>query len=962
MVEGEPIRKLRTHRGNAVLAYLAVRLGKSVDRSHLASIIWPDSESSDAMYSLRRTLTDLRQALGIAAGAIKAPSPSTLQIDLEYATIDLSEFDAAIRLGTEASVAQAVELYRGPLLAEWRLDWVVLERTVRERALLGALVRQADRAEERGDSSAAAAALGILSRLDPHDELVFQRLLTWLARGGNRSGAQKAYDEFRTRLRQDLDIDPSPQTQDMARRLLAPEPKSLDAQRTMGGNLPMPTNPLVGRQHELTETLLALNKERIVTLFGPGGVGKTRLAMEVLQEFSAIHAQRAVAIDLLAVRDPEQLYEAFAAAVKGIDPEPNGSPGLIAERLIDVEATILLDNCEHLLEPVRLLVQDILGHCTGIRILATSQARLGTPNETPIRIAPMDVPNHEQTSYAQAKDSDVIKLMTQCLSKAKDGFQLTERNFRSVCRICGTLDGLPLAIELAATRTRFLSLDQVANLLEDRFRLLRTTDKGVNERHRTLQATMDWSYSLLSPSEQELLQSVSVFAGYWTSESAAKVHQSLDPYEILDVLERLVDRSLIQSDPSGDAPRFRLLDTVRQYASDRLAERGLLDETRDRHLQWFTDLVGQAELGFPGKERKFWLERVAAEHENIPAALAWAKLSRERTGLALLLTSSLMRYWWNRGELTTGREIVARTLELDGAEEFQIPYAKGLYALGTLAWSQGDNKIATELQHRALAIFEANNDARGAAGSLRNLSQAVRNQGRTQEAIQYGKMALSRYIQIEDETLAANTLIDLGIASYDILLFEDAQDYLQQAIEFSHTNDNASLEAVAWLNLGSVFESQGQFEDAREALETAHSIFESIGVLILSTMALNGLATIHAHLGNVEKAKSFLRSSFDTFFELGEKKGVCLTLDAAGIVANSDHAFELAAAFFGMADQMRQELDVPRSLAEAPPYDNALDAIKSAVGQEAFESAYLSGKAAKVADMVRNANRWLENK
>lgn len=959
LVEGEPLRKLRTHRGNAVLAMLALRRGRSVDRSYLASAIWPDSETSDALYSLRRTLTDLRHALGIASTAIKSPSSSSLQLDLEVAWVDLVEFEASLKLGTDASIERAAEVYRGPLLSDWGYEWINPDRSIFDRMLLESLHARVSLAEIAGETGRAVELLRALSRIDPHDETVFLRLAKAHVRMGNVSGAQKAYEEFKRRLRHDLETAPSDTTQDAIREIFASTAIQSDPSRFVGGNLPLPTNRLIGRRKEFCEIVESLGQHRPVTLVGSGGVGKTRLALEVLRDLATGQSMQAIAVDLLAVRDPDQVYEAFAAATKAIDPDPNASPRTVALRLADSEATILLDNCEHLIEPIRRLVQELADHCPKLRILSTSQAPIGVAGEHVVRIVPMPVPDVDEISFEQAVECDAIALMAQCITKAKGTFQLNDRNFRSVCRICRTLDGVPLAIELAATRARLLSLDQIAGLLEDRFRLLRTNERGLDARHQTLEATMEWSYSLLSDDEKALLQTASAFVGHWTSESAAKVHVDLDSYQVLDVLERLVDRSLVIADPVGELPRFRLLDSVRQYAAQRLADRDELVTTRTKHLKWFTELAETAAQGFMGRDQRFWVERVEAEYENFLGAIAWAKRSRDRTGLALRLASSLMRFWWIQGKLTAGRETLARVLEFDGAEECRIPYARALYAHGALCWSQGDNKDADQDQTRALEIFRQEGDMEGAAGSLRNLSQVVRNLGRPEQAIEYGREAIAAYRQVGNGVFAANTLVDLGVAMYDQLKFEEARAYLEEAIEYGHTNGLTPLEAVALINLGGVFHSCRLFLEAKDAYERAQRLYETIGGRILSTMATISLGSIHAELGQVDLARSLVRTGLDTFLELGEKRGVCVTIDYTALIAVKAGEFELAAALFGAVDRRYVDIDAPRSPAERPTYEAALVSCKDALGNERFDDVYRAGAEAPLTEMVQKANAWL---
>jgi len=958
--DGVPMRRLRTHRGNHLLALMALRLGRPIDRSFLAATIWPDSDHSDALYSLRRTLTDLRQALGSAGSAILSPSTSSVQLDVTQTEVDLAEFEAAIKLGDEASVARAAELFRGPLLEEWRFDWLEIERSVRERELVEALIKLSDAAEQRGDSQIASNLLRNLSILEPHDEAVFRRLMSNLVRSGNSASAQKAYDDFRKRLLRNLDIHPSEQTQELARTLLASPVKSTDSSRFVGGNLPSPTNALIGRRSELVEAVGQLCQRNLVTLIGPGGVGKTRLAFDIAREASEKLQLPAIAVDLLAVRDADHLLDGLAAAARSVDPDPAASPVGVVGRLTNTKALVLLDNCEHLIEPVKRLVKDLL-EGGGIKVLATSQLRLDLPREAVIRISPLPVPSFDDLSLDEARSNDAVRLLAQCIAKAKGSFDLDDRNIRAVCRICRILEGVPLALELAATRTRLLTLDQVANLLEDRFKLLRTTERSIEERHRTLQATMDWSYGLLSDPERELLQTASVFAGYWTAESVTKVHEKLDAYEALDVLERLVDRSLVVADAGSEQPRFRLLDSVRQFAAEKLAERGERTSAKDRHLRWFTELAEMAEPHYPGAQQREWKDRIASEYENIPAAFAWAKTSLERTEYALRIAGTLLRYWWNRGELPLGRETVARVLEYPGATSFPVPYARVIYVQGALAWSQGDNLEAVELQHKALAIFNEHGETARAAGALRNLCQSSRNLGRSEDARRYGTQALELYQSVGNTTMAAYVLTDLAIAALDESRLDQCSAYFEQAAEYARAENLEPLEALALMNWAGVMVHQKNYAPAEKAYMRAEVIYERLENRILLTMTRNNMASMKAERGDIAGAKALVPPMFETFTELGEKRGLMICLETSSTIAMLAKEYSLSALLLGRVDFLREDLNIPRAGPGVGEHDEQVQTLVANLGEAEYRSLSDEGRATETKEMIRVACEWLEN-
>ena len=504
--------RLRTRKEQWLLALLALRGPHAVDRGWLAGTLWPESSESGALGNLRRSLNNLRAALGREAARIVSPTPGSLALTGAGCEIDVAAFDDALASGDDEALERAVGLYRGPLLEGCLEEWAVPERERREQAYLGARESLAARAAARGEWAEAARHGRAILAADPYRESALRELMEALDSGGDRTEALEAYRGFKRRLREEAAGEPSPETRALFERLRpnAARPDPARASR----RLPHPLTSLIGREGARRAVASALDESRLVTLTGIGGIGKTRLSIAVGGDCAGEDPNGVWFVDLSPLSDPA-LVPATVAAALGVR-QPGDPQEALAAFLEDKSLLLILDNCEHLSQACADLAQALLSRAHGLRMLATSRQPLGLPGETVWPVPPLAVESGD------AEPSEAVRLFAERARQSGATGSLEDVG-ALIAGICRRLDGIPLAIELAATRARSLPLEEIARRLEDRFRLLAATGRAGPVRHQTLRAALDWSHDLLTDEEKTLLRRLSVFAGGWTLDAAEAV-------------------------------------------------------------------------------------------------------------------------------------------------------------------------------------------------------------------------------------------------------------------------------------------------------------------------------------------------------------------------------------------------------------------------------------------------------
>ena len=690
LVVDDQVRPVRGGGERELLARLALSAGQVVPVSTLVDALWGEELPANPGNALQVRVSKLRRALA-AAGASSVPvvtrAPGYL-LDLDRDRIDALHFAdevAAARTlsATDAPAAvqryrEALAAWRGPALAEFAASgWTEPEVARLSELELTAREELVDLQLALGRTTEVLAELSQLTAAHPMREQLHVRLMLALYRAGRQADALAAYERARNLLDTELGVTPSAELRGMQEAILqqrsdlvTPAPASSSASETPAPDrgrerLPARMTSFLGRESELARVLEMLQTTRLVTITGPGGVGKTSLAMETARTGAAGLPDGVAFVRLGGVGEAPQVPQAALTALEIRDVATATAEDQLFGHLRDRALLVVLDNCEHLADACALLVERLLEACPRIRILATSREPLAARGEVQYAVEPLIVPAKEE-SLADLAASSAVQLFVDRARAARPDFALTESTAAAVAEVCRRLDGIPLALELAAARVTVLPVEELARRMGDRFALLTTGPRTADARQRTLRATVDWSYRLLTDHERVLLRRLAVFRGSWTLEAMQAVAgwEPLTSVGTVDVLGRLVDRSLVVVDRAGEdrgpRPRYHMLETVREYAAERLTESGEVDTVARAHVEYLTALAERAEAELRGDGQARWLQVLGRERDDIDAALAWClEHAAVEPDAGLRLVAPLGWYWYFATNPDGGRRVAA---------------------------------------------------------------------------------------------------------------------------------------------------------------------------------------------------------------------------------------------------------------------------------------------------------------
>ncbi len=676
---------------------------------------------------------------------------------------------------------------------------------------------------------------------------------------------------------------------------------------TPNHNLPHFLASFIGREKEIAELSQLLGNARLLTLTGAGGCGKTRLAIVLAKQQVHAYPDGAWLVELAALTDAGLLPQAVAT-VLGIK-ERAGARLLdtLAEYLASRALLLVLDNAEHLIEACAQLSESLLQRCPRLVILVTSRERIGITGEQTYRVPSLSVPDEESdTTPESIAAHESTRLFIERARLQQPQFAITARNAGAIASICRRLDGIALAIELAVPGIRTLSLEELSRRLDRCFEALSDGSRTALPRHRTLRSLIDWSYELLRDDEKTMLQHVSVFAGGWTLDAAEEVcaNDVVGKNEVRGLLSSLVDKSLVASEHGDPQTRCRLLETVRQYARDRLEETNGSSAVRVRHRDYYLSLAEEADPKLRGAEQAEWLRRLEDEHENLRAGLEWSLVEAGSKG-GLRLCGALQRFWWTRGHLTEGRQWCTRVLCKAGAEKRTRERAYVLNAAGVLSFDQSDYPAARALHEESLAIRRELGDRSGIAASLNNLGSVVHNQG---------------------DYPAARALHEEGLAIRREL------------------GDRSGI-ASALNNLGNVAVNQGDYPGAMALYEESLAICRELGNQFGIAASLENLGNVALDQGDYSAARALLEECLAIRRELGDRSGIPSSLEGLAAVVASLRDSLRAARIWGATERSRAEIGKPLTPSERSRYDRWVVAARSASGDgTAFDSARQEGR------------------
>lgn len=885
----------------AVLVALLLHAGDVVGRDRLVDAVWGDRPPAGAPGSLQVYVHGLRRALG-AARIERHGTGYRLRLDGD--SLDLHRFDELVGRATRALAAErpdeaadalehALTLFVGEPLAD-------LAGEPAATSAAGSIEEKRVHALElRGDAELAlgrhASLLGELQGLireHPYRERLRRQQILALYRSGRQKDALDAYREARATLVDELGVEPGPELQELERAVLRQDPALAPpvaaASPPPPTHLPRPSTPLVGRRLEIAAVAgLLRGQSRLVTLTGPGGTGKTRLALAVADELASEAGGGAVFVDLAATDDPLVVLDAIAQQLEA--PERATPLESIGAAVGERPPLFVLDNFEQLLTAAP-DVAALLETAPGVRVLVTSRAplRLGAEREYPVPPLPVPTPG---APFEEVAANETVRLFAARAQAVDPAFMLDDANAEAVARICRRLEGLPLAIELTAGRVRLLPPTELASRLERSLDLTAEGARDLPARQRTLRATLDWSYGLLPEREQRVLRRLAVFAGAGSLEAAEAVVADGD---LVPSVELLVEHSLIRR--RTEPLRFRLLAPIREYALARLVEAGEEEEVRERHARYF---LAAAEAIDTSTLDERMLGALDLEHDNLRAALEWSAATGAVSS-EVRLAVVLRHYWFIRGYLREGRRYLSRAIEssADGPPE----------------------------QHALVLIH-------GAAFAYRL--------GALEEAEAELERAREIYEGLGDDSNAAWCRSELGNVAFTDGRLDEAAGLYSAAASFFAEESNVYRQATALANLAEVRRTQGRMKEAAETLEQALALQRARGALDLDAMAISvhNLARIRFALGDYDGACRLAAECFEIAARVGYREVTAYAVEMVAELAFADGDFERALRLLAVCESLFGQIGALMQGEEQQGYERTLAAVRERLGDDALAAA-----------------------
>ena len=919
----------RLRKGKSVVKMLALAPARRMHRERVAELLWPEHDAAAAANNLHQAIYAARRALE-AAGAdgarvLALRDEALVLCPDDDPWIDLAAFEAAAARAraeaTEAAYQEALEHYAGELLPEDRFEpWAAAPRESARELHVALLLELAELLGAAGQTPAAVEALQRAVVAEPLHETAHRALIRLYATTGRRQQALAQFQQLRDGLRAELGDEPDPETRELYREVLAGRLEP--APRPDGGatNLPLALTSFVGRERELAELDRQLERNRLLTLTGPGGCGKTRLAIEAARARVAAAPDGVWLVELAPLSESELVVQAAATALDVPLPFVAPTPESLAEQVAERRLLVVLDNCEHLIDASAALAEALLRRCPGVRILATSREPLHVPGEHAWRVPSLALPDPAHAGpAADVADLESVRLFCERAAGAAPGFQLTDANAHAVAEICYRLDGMPLAIELAAARVPVLAPEQIAARLGDALEVLGPGSRTALTRQQTLRATIRWSHDLLDERERILVRRLAVFAGGFSLAAAERVcaGPGLEAGEVLTVLGRLVDKSLASADDGTAERRFRLLETIRQYARERLDAAG--DDaaaTEARHREWLIDMVESVDGELREGRSPAPLVCLEREHDNLRAALASGL--RADPPAALRLAAALWPFWMARGYFAEGarwldavlaaapgrtmlrveallgacalhlrrgraggtRPLVAESLEICRELGDPAATARTLELGGLMCWIKGDYREAARMYEEGDALVDELSDDARRAGLLRVQAILAASQGDCDRARTLLRDCLAVLAGLPDDAAP----LPLSTTAYALVEEEPGhvRAYFEETALLYRWARPSIAAGYVVANLAEVERLGRDADAAHAALERALAVFRSTGDDAGVALALNALGTLARATGDHDAGRAALEESLALRRTLTDRRAIPMTMANLG--------------------------------------------------------------------------------
>jgi len=953
-LDGKNLFLPSTRKSVSLFSYLLLHPDIIHSREKLAALFWGEVTDQKARHSLRTALSSLRSKIKVELfitdrETVQVNPDIPIWVDARQFTID----SRSVSEGNAEVLKEAINLYRGDLLTGFYDDWILRERDHYRQLYLDLLLQMTQLMRSQSQYECAIGYAERVLQVDPASERAHQHLIFCHLANGDRGAAVRQYEECRSVLQEELAVEPSPETKALYQWLKHTPVDVYEARIT---NLPIPLTSFIGRTREMARMKYMLSQVRLVTLTGPGGSGKTRLAIQVASDLVDSFRDGVWWVDFAPLIDEALVPQTIAKAV-GVQ-EVRNIP--IIETLVNYlrnrNMLLVLDNCEHLVGSISRLAIKLLSTCPELKILTTSRETLNVSGETILRVHSLTFPiSRHLLPGENLADYESVRLLMERAVAIEADFSLSPENSASVAQICRRLEGMPLAIELAAARLKVLSIQQIAARLEDRLSFLTTGSMTTLPRHQTLRGVIDWSYDLLTKQEQEFLCCLSVFVGGWTLEAAEAVcGEVIQAQEVIDLLTSLVDKSLVEvAEVRGGEARYRMLETMRQYGQERLRQAGQLAAVQQCHARYFAELAEKAEQGLRDSGMRAWFERMESEHDNFRRAIEWS-LAHESPAFCFRFAGALGQFW-QRGYLQEGLTFLERLL----AYGEEVPAELCVKAMAPASWlarSLGNYEKATVLHEESLELLRDAGDMVGMADALIQGGLLSVYKDNPQCAVACFTESLILSERANYRWGRARALVNLAhSALFNLEWNQQARMRGEESLQLFKEMGDATEQAHALIILGPGSHYEGDDQRGRKLIEKAIAITRRSGdrrQLAWATIALSGMILWQ---GKRDEALETAKEALGLAVELGEKSLMVFVSSILAVLAKDRGRMIQGLHLLGSAIAWGESFGYRLTPFQWDIIKGDVDALRATLGEAAFNRALEEGAKMSIKKALQDA-------